>query len=59
MCATLIPILRYLEANFDYSYFIVFLRYSSKIVHTKFQVILSKNEGMTVIFTNFDFILNW
>ena len=25
----------------------------------KSQVILTKNEGVTVIFSNFDFILNW
>ena len=45
---TLIAILRYLEAKFDYSYFIIFLRCSSKIIHKKFQVILSKNEGVTL-----------
>ena len=27
-----------------------FLRYSSKILHKKFQVISSKNEGVTLIF---------
>ena len=42
--------LRYLEAKFDYSYFIIFLHCGSKILHKKFQVILSKNEGMTLIF---------
>ena len=35
-----------------------FLRYGFKIQHKKPQVILSKNEGMTAIFLNFDFILN-
>ncbi len=35
-----------------------FLRYGSKILHKKFQVILSKNEGVTAIFPNFDLILN-
>ena len=35
-----------------------FLRYGSMILHKKYQVISSKNEGMTVIFLNFDFILN-
>ena len=35
-----------------------FLRYSSKILHKKFQVISTKNEGMTAIFPNFNFILN-
>ena len=27
-----------------------FLRYGSQILHTKFQVILTKNEGVTLIF---------
>ena len=40
----------------DYS--IIFLPYVSKILHKKSQVILSKNEGVTAIFPNFDFILN-
>ncbi len=35
-----------------------FLRYGSKILHKKFQVISSKNEGVTAIFPNFDFIFN-
>ena len=35
-----------------------FLHYGYKILHKKFQVILSKNEGVTAIFPNFDFILN-
>ena len=47
---TLIAILHYIEAKFDYSYFIIFLRCGSKIVHKTFQVILSKHEGMTLIF---------
>ena len=47
---TLIAISHYIEAKFDYSYFIIFLRCSSKILHKKFQVILSKNEGVTLIF---------
>ena len=50
ICATLIAILRYLEAKFDYGYFIIFLRYGSTILHKKIQVISSKNEGMTTIF---------
>ena len=54
----LLAILRYLEAKFVYGYFIIFFRYSSKILHKKSQVILSENEGVTVIFPNFDFILN-
>ena len=36
-----------------------FLRYGSKILHKKSQVISTKNEGVTAIFPNFDFILNW
>ena len=56
---TLIAISRYLGAKFDYSYFIIFLRYGSKILHKKFQVILIKNEGVMAIFPNFHFILNW
>ena len=57
--ATLIAISRYLEAKFDHGYFIIFLHYGSKILHKKSQVISTKNEGVTVIFPNFDFILNW
>ena len=34
------------------------LRNGSKILHKKFQVILTKNEGVTAIFLNFDFIFN-
>ena len=41
---------RYFEAKIDYSYFIIFLRYSSKILHKKFQIISSKNKGVTLIF---------
>ena len=55
---TLIAILHYLEATFDHGYFIFFLRHGSKILHKKFQVISTKNEGVTAIFLNFDFILN-
>ncbi len=47
---TLIAILQYIEAKFDYGYFIIFLRLGSKISHTKNQVILSKNEGVMLIF---------
>ena len=50
ICATLIAILRYLEAKFDYGYFMNFLHYGSTIQHKKFQVLSSKNEGGTVIF---------
>ena len=35
-----------------------FLRNGSKILHKKSQVILTKNEGVTVIFPNFVFIWN-
>ena len=45
-----------LEAKFDYSYFIIFLHYGSTILHKNFQVILSKNEGMTVTFAIFDYL---
>ena len=34
-----------------------FLHYGPTILHKKFQVISSKNEGVTAIFPNFD--LNW
>ena len=46
----MIAILHYLEAKFDYGYFIIFLLYGSMILHKKFQVISSKNEGVTLIF---------
>ena len=58
ICGTLIAILHYIEAKFDYGYFIFFLRYSSKILDKKSKVISSKNKGVTAIFPNFDFILN-
>ena len=32
---------------------------SSNILHKKSQVILTKNEGVTAVDRNFDFILNW
>ena len=35
-----------------------FFCYGSMILHKKSQVISSKNKGVTVIFPNFDFILN-
>ena len=35
-----------------------FLRYRSKFIYKKCQVIWTKNEGMTEIFRNFDFIWN-
>ena len=55
---TLIAISHYLEAKFDYGYLIIFLCYGSKILHKKSQVISTKNEGVTAIFPNFDFIFN-
>ena len=58
MSANLIAILHYLEAKFDYGYFIIFLHYSSKNLHKKSEVISTKNEGVTAIFLNFDIILN-
>jgi len=36
--------------KFDYGYFIIFLRHGSKILYREFQVILSKNEAVTLIF---------
>ena len=54
---TLIAISRYLEAKFDYGYFIIFF-FDFNILHKKSQVISTKNEGVTAIFPNFDFILN-
>ena len=56
--AILTAILHYLEAKFDYGYFIIFLWYGFKILHKKSQVILIKNEGVAAIFQNFDFIFN-
>ena len=47
---TLIAISHYIDAKFDYGYFIIFLCCVYKILHKKFQVILSENEGMTLIF---------
>ena len=40
-------------------FYLFFLRYGSTILHTKSQVISTKNEGMTAIFPNFDFIFDW
>ena len=55
---TLIAIWYYIEAKFDYGYFIIFFPYGSQILHKKFQVISIKNEGVVAIFPNFDFIFN-
>ena len=55
---TLIAISHYIEAKFDYVYFIFFLRYGFQILQKKSQVISTKNEGVMAIFTNLDFILN-
>ena len=38
---------------------LLFLLYGSRILHKKYQVISTKNEGMMAIFLNFDFVLNW
>ena len=46
---TLIAILHYLEAKFDYDYFIFFLKWFSDCIQ-KFQVISRKNEGVTMIY---------
>ena len=51
----IVAISRYLEAKFDYGYFIIFLHYGSTILHKKFQVISIKNEGVTAIFVFFYF----
>ena len=48
--ATLIMILHYLEAKFEYSYFIIFCVMVPRIYTKKFQVILSKNKAMILIF---------
>ena len=56
---TLIAISHYIEAKFDYDYFIFFLCHGSKILHKKSQVISTKKKDVTAIFPNFDFILNW
>ena len=55
--ATLITITRYLEVKFDYGYFILFYQYGFMILHKKFQVILSKIEGVTVIYAIFIFFI--
>ena len=52
---TLIAISHYIEAKFDYGYFIMFLQCGSKILHKKCQVISSKNESVTAIFATLDF----
>ena len=52
-------ILHYVEAKFDYGYFIFFLRYGSTILHKKIQVISSKKEGVTAIFAIFNFFFNF
>ena len=47
---TLIAIFHYIEAKFDYSYFIIlFVLWFSNFTQ-KFQVISSKSEGVTLIF---------
>jgi len=46
----LIAILPHLEAEFDYSPFLLFVEWCFKIMHKKFQVNLTKIEGVTAIF---------
>ena len=58
ICVTLIAISHYIEAKFDYGYFIIFLCCGSKILHKQSQVISTKNEGVTAISLNFYFLLN-
>ena len=43
-------VLWYLEAKFDYGYFINFFQYSHSILPKKIQVILTKIKGMTAVF---------
>ena len=59
ICVTLIAIWHYIEAKFDYGYFIIFfaLLCDLKILHKKSQDILAKDEGVMAIFPNFDLIL--
>ena len=45
----LIAILGYLEAKFDYDYFILFLHLGPTILHKKFHVIWSKIEDFTTV----------
>ena len=54
----LIAILHYIEANFDYGYFIIFFALKFLDSTKKFKVISSKNESVTAIFPNFYFIFN-
>ena len=57
--ANLIAIFHYIGAKFDYGLFIIFLPYGSKILHKKFQVILSNNERLTFIFPIQNQIKSW
>ena len=50
ICVTLIANLHYIEAKFDYGYFIFFCVVVLRFYTKKFHVILSKNEGVTLIF---------
>jgi len=43
-------ILGYLEAKFDYDYFILFWHKGLTILHTKFEVILSKIKDVAAVF---------
>ena len=57
--ATSIAISPYLEAEFDYGYFIIFFALWFHDSTQKFQVISSKIEGVTAIFPIFYLNLNW
>ena len=52
---TLIAILHYIEAKFDYGYFIIFFALLFQNSTQKSQVISTKNEGVMAIFPNFQF----
>ena len=45
-----IAILGYLEAKFDYDYFILFWQWGPTILNKKFKVILTKIEEVTAVF---------
>ena len=53
--ATLIAISCYLEAKFDYGYFIICSSFGSQDSTKEIQIISSKNEGVTAIFAILDF----
>ena len=60
ICAILIAILHYLEEKFDYGYFIIFFCFMVPRLYTKNpKSFWPKNEGVSAIFPNLDFILNY